>query len=52
MNGEDLADQGQGQTLHYSSNIPERESLRLVAMAREIRGRLAPLLSLWMKKLS
>ena len=52
MNGEDLADKGQGQTLHYSSNIPERESLRLVGLAREILGCLAPLLFLWLKKLS
>lgn len=50
MNGEDLADQRQGQILHYSSSIPEKESLRF-DMAKGILGHLAHLLLLQMKKL-
>lgn len=52
VNGEDFADQGQAQTFHYSSGVPERESLRLVDTVRELLGHLAHLLPLQMKKLS
>lgn len=51
MKGEDLAGRRQGQILHCSSSIPEKENLRF-EMARGILGHLAHLLLLQMKKLS